>query len=161
MAPSDARRLTRALLVAWLAAGTLDIGVALTYYPLAAGADPIRILQGIASGLLGGRAFEGGIATAALGLLCHYGIALIWTLFFFLIYPRIRVLSRSRVLTAILYGTFVSAAMRFVVLPLSNVRPRPFALPAFAVDTVILWITIGAPLAIVAGRYHAGRRPGS
>lgn len=149
---------TRPILLAWLVAGTLDIGIALTWYPITAGADPLRILQRIASGLLGASAFQGGAATAALGVLCHYGIALIWTIVFFAIYPRLPLLARSRVLSSVLYGSVVSAAMTFVVVPLSRVSPRPFNLHAFLVATVILWIAIGAPLTIVAGGYY-GRRP--
>lgn len=140
---------------AWLIAGTIDILIAVTYYPLTTNATPIGILQGIASGLVGGGAFRGGLVTATLGLACHYTIALIWTLLFFILYPRLRFLSRSRLLTAALYGTFVSAAMNLVVLPLSRVAHRPFNLSFFIVATIILMVSIGLPLAIVGGRYYA------
>ena len=156
--PSRPGRLVQSIVTAWVIAGTIDIVVALTYYPLTAGVAPLAILQGIASGVLGPPAFQGGAATAAFGLACHYTIALIWTLFFFAIYPRVPLLRRSRLLTAVLYGTFVSAVMTFVVLPLSNVRHRPFNLRAFVVATVILMFAIGLPLAIVAGRHYAARR---
>src|SRR5437016_14403761 len=36
------------------------------------GLKAMRLLQGIASGLLGPRAFSGGLATALLDLLCHF-----------------------------------------------------------------------------------------
>ncbi|MDE3127342.1 MAG: hypothetical protein KGL38_05010, partial [Gemmatimonadota bacterium] len=81
------------VIVAWLVAGTADILVAVTYYPLTAAVTPVGILRGIASGLLGAAAFSGGYATAALGLVCHYAIALIWTLVFFYIYPRLAFLA--------------------------------------------------------------------
>lgn len=156
-APPAPSRLIRAIVTAWLIAGTIDIGIAVTYYPLTAGVTPVGILQGIASGLLGPSALHGGAATAALGLACHYTIALIWTLFFFLVYPRLRMGSWNRALTAVLYGTFVSLVMRFVVLPLSDVRHRPFDLRFFIIATVILMFSIGLPLSIVGGRYFAGR----
>lgn len=143
------------MLTAWLVAGTADIVIACIYYPLTAGISVTRLLQGIAAGLLGARAFAGGSATAALGLACHYGIALIWTVLFFLVYPRLGFLSRSRLLTAALYGAFVSAVMSFVVLPLSRVAPRAFHLGFFTVATVILICSIGLPLSLVAGRYFA------
>jgi len=149
--------LFRAIVAAWAVAGTLDIGIALTYYPITAGAEPLGILRGIASGLVGDAATQGGLFWAGLGLLCHYLIALIWTLCFFLIYPRIPSLRRSRVLTAVLFGTLVSVVMTFVVLPLSQVRQRPFDVHSFAVATAILWVAIGLPLTIAAGRYY-GRR---
>ncbi|MGH7670881.1 MAG: hypothetical protein ACRENQ_15450, partial [Gemmatimonadaceae bacterium] len=104
-------------MTAWLIAGTIDIVIAGSYYPLTVGVTPIRILQGIASGLVGQRAFSGGLGTAGLGLICHFTIAFLWTGFFFLAYPYIGALARHRVLTAALYGVFVSVIMTFVVLP--------------------------------------------
>ncbi len=154
----DSASLARAVVRAWLLAGTLDIVVACVYYPLTARVTVIGILQGIASGLVGARAFDGGLPTAALGLACHYFIALLWTAFFFFMYPRLRVLSASRAATAVLYGVFVSVVMRFVVLPLSNVASRPFHLGFFVIATVILVFTIGTPLTLVAHRFEAARR---
>ncbi|HEV2292194.1 MAG TPA: hypothetical protein VGR60_10205 [Gemmatimonadales bacterium] len=151
------RGLLGALVPAWLIAGTLDIGIASTWYPLTAGAHVLRIYQGIASGILGARAFDGGLATAALGLACHYLIALIWTAIYFLAYPRLPLLRRGRSASAVLYGCFVSAAMTFIVLPLSNVGPRPFRLQPFVIATVILIIAIGTPLAILADHHYARR----
>src|SRR2546425_922213 len=63
-----------AVLWAGLACGVLDITAALVVYGYL-GAKPMRLLQGIASGLLGPKAFDGGLATALLGLLCHFVIA--------------------------------------------------------------------------------------
>lgn len=155
MTPADRRNqgMARAILVAWLVAGTADIGVACTYYPLTAGAHPLRILQGIAAGLLGARAFDGGLATAALGLLCHYLIALIWTVIYFAIAVRVAFLARHRVLAGVGYGVFVSVVMTFVVLPSSRVAHRPFNASFFAVATVILICAIGLPLSFLAARY--------
>jgi len=54
-----------------VACGVLDITAALVVYGFF-GIKPLRLLQGIASGLLGRRAFDGGLATALLGLVCHF-----------------------------------------------------------------------------------------
>src|SRR5713226_274768 len=59
---------------AGFACGFLDITAALVVYGFF-GLKPMRLLQGIASGLLGPKAFSGGLATALLGLLCHFLIA--------------------------------------------------------------------------------------
>lgn len=155
--PSSARppagSLLGTILTAWLITGTLDIGIAVTYYPLTGRGNPFTILQGIASGLLGPSAFLGGVATAALGLACHYAIALIWTVVFFVVYPRVGVLSYSRTLTAVLYGVFVSVAMSLVVLPMSHVAHRPFDLRFFVIATVMLIVSIGTPLAVMGSRW--------
>lgn len=157
--PSDStphvRSAFRTILVAWLVAGTLDILVAVTYYPLTAHVSVERLLQGIASGLLGMQAFAGGVATAALGLLCHYSIALIWTLFFFVVFPRMKILARSLVPTGLAYGLFVGLVMNVVVVPLSRTPKGPFNLTHFLIAVFILLFTIGLPLAEIIGRYYS------
>src|ERR1039458_5924577 len=72
---SEQPRALRAILPAGLTCGALDITAALLVYG-SFGLGPLRLLQGIASGLLGSVAYEGGMATALLGLLCHFFIAL-------------------------------------------------------------------------------------
>lgn len=146
--------------LAWLVAGTLDITVASIYFPLVYKISLMGLYQGIASGVLGVRAFSGGIATAALGLVCHYLIAFIWTVFFFWVYPRIRIMSKNRFITGILYAVFVSCMMRFVVLPLSN-DPNghlPVSFLPFIISTVILMFTIGTPISMIIGSYYSVKR---
>src|SRR5258705_12475795 len=63
-----------AILWGGLLCGVLDITAALVVYG-SMGAKPLRLLQGIAAGLLGPRTYGGGIARALLGLLCHFAIA--------------------------------------------------------------------------------------
>ncbi len=150
--------LVRAVALAWIIAGTIDITIACLLSVLTASAMPISVLQGVASGLLGARAFEGGRATAALGLACHYLITFIWVVVFFLIFPRIQTLLRSRILIAVLYGVFVSLIMDFIVLPFSKVAAQPFDLRFFVVKTVVLILSIGTPLTIVAAWYWVCRQ---
>ena len=59
------------ILRAGLVSGALDITAALIVYARF-GTLSVRLLQGIASGLLGQAAFQGGLATALLGLVCHF-----------------------------------------------------------------------------------------
>ncbi len=147
----------RTILSAWLLAGTLDIAVASVYYPLAYGVKLIVLYQGIASGVLGAAAFSGGAGTAALGLALHYFIALMWTFFFFVVFPFIKKLSRNPFLNAAGYGIVVSCAMTFVVLPLSNVHHsnQPLNVLHFAIDTVILIFTIGTPISTIIGKHYS------
>src|SRR5258706_14832276 len=63
-----------AILWGGLLCGVLDITAALVVYG-SMGAKPLRLLQGIAAGLLGPRTYGGGIRTALLGLVCHFVIA--------------------------------------------------------------------------------------
>jgi len=63
-----------AILWAGLTCGTLDITAALVVYGYF-GRPPMRLLQGIAAGVMGSRSFQGGLPMALLGLFCHFFIA--------------------------------------------------------------------------------------
>lgn len=151
---STSRRAAAVVVRAWLVAATMDITAAITYYPLTANVRVVRILQGIASGLLGARAFQGGLATAVLGVALHYMIALFWTLLFFAAARAFKPLLRNLVATGIAYGIVVWAVMNLVVLPLSNVRHAPFNARQAIVAAVILVICIGLPIAGIIGRHE-------
>ena len=142
----------RTILFAWIVTGTLDVGTAVTYYPLTANVTARQILQGIASGVLGAQAFQGGNATAALGLGLHYLIAFIWTVFFYFLASNIRALTRRPLIVGPLYGTFVWLVMNLIVLPLSHVAHRPLRLQPSIVGAIILMICIGTPIATIVGR---------
>jgi uncharacterized membrane protein YagU involved in acid resistance len=142
-----------AILIAWIVAGTMDVTAAVTYYPMTANVTATQILQGIASGLLGAQAFQGGTATAALGLGLHYVIAFVWTVFFYVLASNIRMLTRHPLIVGPVYGTFVWLVMNLVVLPLSNVAHRPLRLQPSIVGAVILMICIGTPIAAIVGRH--------
>ena len=142
------------ILAAWFVAGTLDILAAVTYYPLASGVRVTTLLQGIASGILGDRAFAGGVGTAILGLILHYTIALIWTILFVLVFRRVRKIFANLFAIGIVYGVVVWFVMNLIVLPLSNVSQGPFSLLQATVDAVILMSCVGLPIAMIVGRDH-------
>ena len=112
------RSVLRALLLGALAVGTLDILDAFIFFSLR-GAAPIRILQSIAAGLLGRASFQGGAATAALGLCLHYFIAFGIVGVFFLVSRAMPWLLKRPFLTGPLYGLVAYAVMNYVVVPLS------------------------------------------
>ena len=61
-----------AIALAGLIAGILDISSAFVIVVDQRRGFATRMLQGIAAGLLGQRSFEGGMATAGLGLALHF-----------------------------------------------------------------------------------------
>jgi hypothetical protein len=81
------------LLHAWLIVATLDITAAVIQ-TLAGGSSLEQLGQYIASGVFGRRAFEGGTTFAVMGYVFHYGIALGWTILFYLIHPRLKAIDR-------------------------------------------------------------------
>ena len=88
-----------------------------------------RLFQGVASTVLGKRALDGGIPTALLGVLMHFGVAFGWSAVFLFLIMRshwIRDLLASRngaAKVAALYGPFIWLVMSVVVIPLLVHRP--------------------------------------
>jgi hypothetical protein len=60
--------MVRQLALAALVVGTLDIGEVILFYGLR-GVAPIRVVQGVATGLYGRASFQGGPRTALINLL--------------------------------------------------------------------------------------------
>src|SRR5215831_873542 len=89
--PISQSRAFAAILWGGLAAGLGDLTQAFIAFGLR-GARPFRILQGIAGGLLGRRTFQLGWSTAALGLLCHFTIALTAAAVYYLASRKLRML---------------------------------------------------------------------
>ena len=150
------RRTAVTVLIAWLLAGTLDITTAVLFYVGPSSARAARLLQGIASGLLGARAFDGGATTALLGLALHYLIALIWTLVCLVALQTLGGLRRHLVLTGIAYGIIVWLVMNLAVLPLSNAGRGPFQPRAATIAAIILILCVGLPISLVIGRHVRG-----
>jgi hypothetical protein len=146
------------VLVAWLLAGTLDITTAVLYYLGPSSSRAVRLLKGIASGVLGARAFDGSSAPAWLGLALHYLIALVWTVVFVFAFRRLGTMRRHLVLTGVAYGVIVWLVMNLVVLPLSNVSRGPFELRAAVIAALILILCIGLPISQVIGHYLSDER---
>jgi hypothetical protein len=117
------------LVILWigLAAGTLDITENLVFNWFR-GVTPKMVFQYIASGLVGMRSFQWGLASVGLGVLLHYLIALIWTGLFYTASRKVAILLRRPVVCGLLYGVAVYLFMNLIVLPLSGVPPRPNAM---------------------------------
>lgn len=150
---------TKAILLGGVIGATLDIAYAFSFFGLQ-GVSPVRILQSIASGVLGAASFTGGNATAALGLLLHYLIAIAAAAVFYTASGWFTWLVRHPILAGIVFGIGVYAFMNLVVLPLSAVPRRPPFMPlAFATDLLSHMFLFGVPIALCAraGRL-AGRR---
>jgi hypothetical protein len=110
----------RALLYGTLVVGTLDALDAIVFFGLRSGAQPVRIFQGIAAGLIGRtEASAGGVRTALLGAGLHYFIAFGIVATFFAASRYISVLRRAPVWSGILYGIAVYVVMNTIVIPLS------------------------------------------
>src|SRR5215470_10722781 len=140
-----------ALLWAGLVCGVMDITAAFVVYG-SFGLKPLPLLQGIASGLLGAKAFEGGVATAALGLVCHFVIAFGAATVFVITSRAFPFLIRQTIISGVLYGVAVYFFMNRVVLPLSTVAHRPFSLRFMIIGIIIHIFCVGLPISLVTRR---------
>jgi hypothetical protein len=158
--PGKKKTLASVILLSALLVGTLDILAAFTDFYISTGKNPLTLISKyIASGVLGKSALTGGNGMIVLGLLLHYIIATLFTIFFFFIYPRFAFLQKNWIFTGILYGIFAWAVMRFLVVPLSNTPPqKPLQLVNALKSASILIVMIGLPLAFIAKSYYRRMR---
>src|SRR5882762_6644070 len=141
------------ILCGGLIAGTMDITAAILTYKVRNNVPPIRILQSVASGLLGNDAFTGGARTAALGLFLHFVIAFGATAVFYLASRKMPWLIDNAVIAGILYGIVVQQFMQQVVLPLSAFHKAPFNFSALLIGLVTHVICVGLPIALAVGKF--------
>ena len=149
----------RAILTAGLVVGVLDISSALVIW-WQRGVGARRGLQGIAAGLLGANAFDGGLVTAGLGLALHFFVAFVVVSIFYLASRRIGFLTIHPVVSGVLYGIGVYIVMFWLVLPtvFSTFRHRLFSeLLQLAIHICL----IGLPCALIVRRYSQQTRQSS
>lgn len=137
-----------------LIAGALDITAACITAWLRAGVTPTRVLQSVASGLLGDASYTGGAKTAVLGLALHFVIATIWTTVFYFASRKLRFLIERPITWGLVYGVIVYAFMNFVVLPLSAFPQRtPPRLSGRIIGLLIIMFCVGLPIALTVRRF--------
>ncbi len=149
---------TARIVIAGLSVAALDFLYVTVRWVLIARAMTVQELaQSIARGLLGKAAYQGGPASAALGIGLHLVIAFSWTIAFYLLSRRIPALRRAvattsgRIWTGLLWGPVIWLAMDFIVLPLSRARATPVSSPNFYINLVQHAIMIGLPMALILG----------
>ena len=145
---------SRALIYATLVVGALDAADGIVVRGLQ-GQNPIQVLQYIASSLLGARAFSGGLASAGLGLVVHFAIALVVAAIYILASRRVTVLRTQWALLGLLYGAAVWAVMNLVLLPLTAVAHSPITTAALVNGVIGHALFVGLPSAFFAKKVAA------
>ena len=142
----------KAVVHAWLAAGALDILAAFaTLAPK--GVAPLSILKSIASGVLGAKAFRGGLEMAALGLALHFAIMLGIAGIFWIARGKLRYLREEPLISGLAYGVAVYAFMNLVVLPLSAIPFKPdHSMTSLATGLTVHMLCVGLPIALIMSR---------
>jgi hypothetical protein len=133
--------------------GLLDIVYAIVLWGMILGGTPTGVLQSIAAGLLGKAAYEGGNATAALGLALHFFIAFVMALVYVAVAARLPLLTRRPWICGALYGVMLFVIMNFVVVPLSAIGWRPMSTVGALRALIPHVIFVGPAIALFARRY--------
>lgn len=161
------------ILYAGAIVGALDITAASIQTHIEFGMPPLRVLKGVAGGLLGRGAYEGGFAVAALGLAMHFTMALTVATVFYLLSRLFHLPKKLLGVVAVgfLYGAAVFAFNNFVTAYfLSWVRslylhtPVLFKPPMGWSQLVIHLFCVGLPIALVMHKFASAksfRSPGA
>ena len=136
---------TRTILLSGLVAGVLD----LTFAYFAFGRPFPRLLRGIAGGLFGPSAHQGGVGTAVIGFVCHFVISIGAAATYYLAAKKLSWLNRFPVVSGIIFGLLVYEFMHLVVLPLSAYHSPLAFPPLFARDVASHLFLVGLPIALI------------
>jgi hypothetical protein len=143
----------KTILLAGVIAGLLDITAAVVTTILRE-KPPLRMLQSIASGLLGLNSYNGGLKTAAFGLLLHFIIATGWAAVFYAVSRKVGFLVRQPIISGLLYGIFVFCIMNLAVLPLSAFPHKvTFPLSNTIIGVTVIMFCVGLPIALIVRRF--------
>jgi uncharacterized membrane protein YagU involved in acid resistance len=149
--------LFKTILLTGLLAGTLDALAAIINFYVSTGKNPIIVFVYIASGIFGKQAYSYGQSIALAGLFFHYCFAIIFSAFYFLMYPKLKFLQWNKINSAIIYGIFVWCVMNLIVVPWSKTPPLPFKIMHALSAVVILIVCIGIPVSFIASSFYNKR----
>lgn len=140
-----------AIALAGLAGGAVDFvyacGVGLVH-----GRSIENVWQGVASGWLGKAAGQGGLATMALGIVTHFGIATCMAAVYALAATRLKALYQRPLLSGAFYGLALYLVMYRVVLPLRFPAVFPRWDGVQSVTDIASHLGVGLAIALVLAR---------
>ena len=143
--------------------GGLLAGLADTIYPtvrtVMAGGEWVKPWKGVASGLLGKTARDGGMEMVALGLALHYFICISAAAILYFIVSRVKLLPRQWIVLGILHGIAVLLTMNYVIVPLSAIGQSIYKAQDLHIHAFWHIVLVGLPTAYFVTRAlkHSGR----
>lgn len=148
MTGRGARAVVVSAVLGGIVAGTVDIGAACLINQ-----RPISfILHSIAGGLLANRSFQGGAATAWLGLVLQELMGILIAVIFVVAGSLAPVLRRRWLLGGLAYGVVIFLVMNYVVVPLSAWHVIPHFTPVKFLANLLAMLLFGAIVAYFARR---------
>jgi len=106
----------------------------------------------VAAGLLGKASYEGGNATAVLGLALHFFIAFVMALVYVRAARRLPILIQRPLLMGVAYGFVLYLVMNFVVVPLSAIGFHAPSLKGAIRALIPHIVFVGPAIALAAAR---------
>lgn len=108
------------------------------------------VSRGVASGLLGSSAFQGGAFAWTVGLLLHFFIAFAAAAIYCTASLRLRFLRDHWFVCGLFYGIAVFLVMNLIVLPLSAVpfKVGPFTVAGLRQGLLVHMLLIGLPISL-------------
>lgn len=141
----------QAILLLALVFGTLDILDATLFWGVARDVAPIHIFLGIASGLLGSAAFNGGVVTALLGALLHFLGFFCLLGIFYLATARWPALRKQPWGVGMGYGLLSYGIIDYLLLPLTAYHIVSGFYPTVFVNALLAQtLCVGIPCALLA-----------
>jgi hypothetical protein len=142
-----------AIFAAGLLCGVMDITAAFLLAWVPNRVRPVRLLQGIASGLLGRASFQHGWATGALGLGFHFLIAFTAAAVFYAGSRKLPALLDHPWVAGVGYALVVYGVMYWIVMPLSRLHRHPVTLSYTVTAIVTHIVCVGLPISLVIHRF--------
>lgn len=140
---------TRYVLLAGVLTGTLDALSAIILNP---GVQAANIFRFIASGLFGNAAFGSGNEFIIYGVLIHYLISFGFCIAFLRLYSILNNVFKFNYLLVLTIGLSIWMIMNLIILPLSNVTPKPFTCISIFKNIVALIFAFGLPIVWIGTR---------
>lgn len=137
--------------------GLLDALYATVLWGFILGDKPAGVWQSVAAGLLGKASYEGGNATALLGLVLHFLIAFVMALVYVRAARRLPLLVQRPLAVGVLYGFLLYLVMNFVVVPLSAIGFHAPSLKGAIRALIPHVVFVGPAIALIASKRAARR----
>ena len=141
----------RGILLGGFLAGLVDF-IYPTVKTVMAGGSWMRPWKGVASGLFGKVAHEGGIGMVVTGIALHFFICIAAAALLYVIASRLKWLPRQWIVLGILYGIAFLAVMNYVILPLSAIGRGIYPLESIHVTAFVHILVVGWPTAFFISR---------
>ncbi len=133
----------------------MDITYAFVFHGLR-GIPPGRILQSVASGLLGMNSFRLGLTSICLGIFLQFFIALGFASIYCLLSKRLKLLRERAVLFGLGYGVAIYYFMNLVVVPSSRAPKFKSSALSTVTGLAVHMLFIGLPIALSARAFLNG-----